>query len=202
MGRIGLAYGLNKVVHVICEGASEVAYLNELNRLFRESDKGLILRPHKAVNGSYVEIRRKYQEVWKNDRKGTVQVLVDRDVYERSPNERLLYSNHDKDHLPDFLFNYMNMEDFLVLHLSHGLVVKWNSICREKGHFQAPLCSDSYIPILNSSRVLAGGDYRKGSIPFEVSFESLSRLFENNRNPDFGFHSDFAEFLEEILNNC
>ena len=194
-----MGYRQNRIIHVVCEGHSEVAYLNELNKLFRENGGNIVLKPYRAVNGSYLEIRKKYREVWRNNRNADICILVDRDIYERSPKESCLYSHHLDDHLPDFLFNYMNMEDFLVLHLPYESVLRWHSICKSRHHFETPLQADAYMSLLNSSSVFTDGKYRKGMVPFEVSLNRLGLLFSNNRNADFEFRSDFATMLESLM---
>lgn len=184
---------------MVVEGQSEMAYLNELNRYFREEDIPWVFYPVKAVNGQYREVRKCYREVKKNHKKDRIEILVDRDIYIRDDKERVDYSSRKEDGLPPFLFSYMNWEDYLILHLSKEKVERWCKICSEMGHFTLPLTAKEYLRALEESGVWGRTRYKKGRVPFEITGKRLERAIRNDRDENIEIHSDFINILIEIL---
>ncbi len=188
-----------KIIFVVAEGQSEVAYLNELNRYLREEESKTIFYPVKAVNGQYREVRKTYREVLRKNRKSRIEILVDRDIYIRDECERQSYSARENDTLPPFRFSYMNFEDFLILHLSHAKALKWAEITREYGHDIVPMTAKEYLPLLRQTHIFGSTHYRKGEIPFPITKMRLENLIRNDRSRDIYLHSDFTNVLIEIL---
>lgn len=184
---------------MVVEGQSEMAYLYELNRYFREEEIPWVFYPIKAVNGQYREVRRCYREVKKNHRKDRIEILVDRDIYIRDEKECLDYKGREKDALPSFLFSYMNWEDYLILHLAKDKVKEWCEICRENGHFTIPLTAKEYLKELEESRIWGRIHYKKGRVPFEITRNRLANAIRNDRDGEIEIHSDFINILIEIL---
>ncbi len=71
-------------VTIICEGNSENAYLQSLNRILRCTnyswDVGPLI-PRVAHQGDYGAVIRKLKEEQQRNRKSTFHVWVDRDIY-------------------------------------------------------------------------------------------------------------------------
>ena len=188
-----------KIIIVVAEGQSEIAYLNELNRYFREEEINTVFYPVKAVNGQYREVRKAYNAVVKKNRKSRIEILVDRDIYIRDDSERKDYCRRAEDGLPPFRFSYMNFEDFLILHFSPHRAERWARLASEHGHDTIPLTAKEYLALQKYSRIWGKVHYRKGEVPFEITTERLNNLIENDRSSTIFMHSDFTDVIIEIL---
>lgn len=186
--------GMIRVIWVICEGKSEFAYLQELNRYCREEEIGLIFNgeiasggtPH-LLNTALRRIRMRLQ--------GRVRAyaMLDKDIYQR---QQAKVTDIAKG--ITCMFNVWCFEDFLVLHASRDKVRLWDKMCRETGHYNTPLTG---VTIENKLRHLVYPGYKKGFLPKSMRIDetSLQNLFTNNENPEICMHSDFAVFLKEMF---
>ena len=93
-----------------------------------------------------------------------------------------------KQGIPDFLFSYMNFEDFLILHENENTVSKWIKLSGD--HFKEPMHSDEYL----SRFKLIKPNYKKGELtqPIDKSrFEMMLNILESGK-----FYSNyFGKFL-------
>lgn len=190
---------MKNVIIIIAEGRSEKAYLEELNRFLREEEIDYVFYPVIASGGEYSEVRRVYKDTAKNNRNCRIEILVDRDIYIRDEKNIAAYRKREHDGLPRFLFSYMNFEDFLVLHLKKEKVREWNKIISERGHNIIPLTAKEYIPLIHESSIFGSKHYKKGNVPFEITWTRLFNLIRNDRNEGFFMHSDFTDLLYSIL---
>jgi len=74
-----------KIYHIICEGASEEAYLKELNHYLRESGFAVFFNVYNVCGASqYKTIKNKYREALKR-KKNTDEIFIwlDNDVFKR-----------------------------------------------------------------------------------------------------------------------
>ena len=92
-------------VVVICEGASENGYLQELNRFLREHKIPLAFAPNVIGSGVYKAAVNRYRDVRRENRHAEIVIWVDRDIYMNS--QKKLYENKP-DAIPDFLFSIDN----------------------------------------------------------------------------------------------
>ena len=188
----------NQYYLIICEGASEVAYVQELNRFLSENGCALTLGVKDAQGGSFKKIRLLCRSL--HIRMGNVFVMVDRDIYfdEASANRKQYEKEMDK--LPKFLFQYYNFEDFLLMHCSPEIVLKWRDRVKDKGHFVTPLSAREYEPIFSefiheyTDELKFMQEWQKGDMPFEITKERLMNLFANQGEAGLP-RSEFAEFL-------
>lgn len=180
-------------VVVICEGASENGYLQELNRFLREHKIPLAFAPNVIGSGVYKAAVNRYRDVRRENRHAEIVIWVDRDIYMNS--QKKLYENKP-DAIPDFLFSRMNFEDFLAMHMDRKTLMRWQAVCEEYNHFSEPLSSAMYLPLY---RVACFPHYRKGRLPFRINDETLGRLFANQKREQVRFGCDFGKFLEEKL---
>ncbi len=187
------------VIIIIVEGQSEIAYFNELNRFFREESVNAVFYPVKAVNGLYKEVKKTYRRVKREQSNSRIEILVDRDIYIRSPLESSSYLLREKDGLPYFRFSYMNHEDFLILHQTRRRAERWNSIMKDAGHDIIPLTAKEYMAEIYSSRIWGGVHYKKGEVPFRMSWERIENLISNDRESSIFLHSDITDVLLEVI---
>lgn len=190
---------VKNVIIIIVEGESEIAYLSELNRFFREEEINTVFYPVKAVNGIYREVKRTYRETRKRNRDARIEILVDRDIYIRDADEIRDYSLRESDGLPCFRFAYMNHEDFLILHQSQSHARRWNRIMKDAGHEVIPLTAKEYMAFIRSSHIWGGVHYKKGEVPFEITYKRLSNLIKNDSDREIFLHSDLTDLLVEVL---
>jgi hypothetical protein len=161
-------------VQIICEGNSEYAYIQELNRLLKRGE-GAAFTAHTAGNGHFKIIRRKYKQVKDNQRHCNLIVWVDRDLYFRNENDCETNRLAAKD--MTFYFSIMNFEDFLMLHQDSSRAKEWFEIMDSKKHWIDPLKDAEYMPEFRNFF----HDYNKGEFPFELTKENLINLFQNTK---------------------
>lgn len=187
---------IKEIYFIICEGNSEFAYIQELNRYLENNNYLFILNPIRIGNGHFKAVRKKYNDFKKaNPRNQNIIVWVDKDVYIRNDNgDKKAYEN--KWDVPNFIFNLNNFEDFLVMHMPTHILEKWQDICRKKKHFEKPLCEDEYLPLYQKS---VFPKYEKGNIPFEIKDEYIQQALLNQKNTNILFKSDFLDLLSDLI---
>jgi hypothetical protein len=67
-------YIRNQNIIIVCEGASEKAYIQELTRYLEEEDIPLHFIPRPSNGGQYSPVVKKYREVRKENR--TTKILI------------------------------------------------------------------------------------------------------------------------------
>ncbi len=50
----------NQIIIILCEGNSEYAYIQELNRFLREEEKNVVLIAKTIGSGHYADVKRKF----------------------------------------------------------------------------------------------------------------------------------------------
>lgn len=181
---------------IVCEGSSERAYLQELNKYLRESNIPLVCFAKTSDGGQCAKVMQKYREVGRANRNAKILIWVDKDRYVRNDgNDAVTYENRPKD-VPDFLFTTMNFEDFLVMHLPYDCVCKWVHACTRRNHFIVPSHSREYLP---EFQALLFPSYEKGSLPIQINTESLRNLKRHQEESSIPLQCDFAEKLFTLL---
>ena len=188
----------NKIVYVICEGDSEEAFLQELNKYLKDKEIKLTFIIFNVGTGYYNQVKAKYNEVKKRNRsQQLIAIWVDKDIYLRNDKDNLTKYNNRKG-VPSFCFTYMNYEDFLTLHNNEKLDA-WTDMCCRKNHFKTPVHSTEYMPLF-VEKIFP--NYKKGELPFEMNGETLKILFRNNRkaegNPN-AIHCEFISYLDNLF---
>ena len=190
---------MNKIILVVCEGNSERAYLQELNRFLRENEIPLHFISAVSEGGDFCKVNLCYRKCRKNNKKTTIVVWVDDDIYKR--NDRKCGDNYatKPQGIPDFMFNMENFEDFIVMHLLDDKVEAWKAICTREGHFTSPMHAINYVPLLLKHSILPG--YKKGTFSecLVIDQGSLDNLRRHNTDSTLPFSSDFAKFMIEEI---
>lgn len=187
---------------VICEGASEVAYTQELNRFLNENNQSLILSPSNAESGNLKVIKRHCRAL--KCKITAAIVMLDSDIYKRNDNNNFTLYEQNKNRLPRFCFQHFNFEDFLLMHYPPSILKKWRSRMKESGHYTNPLHENEYIEVFtqfvceHKNKLQFLSIYQKGDMPFVLTSEKLRNLFTNNRNSELP-RSDFATFLQNHI---
>ncbi len=186
-----------KIIIVICEGKSEMAYLQELNRLFREENISLAFKVVTSNGGNFSRIIAKYREERAKNRKQEIAIWIDKDIYCNDSNDS---RKLERQYHTDFLFNHMNYEDFLTLHLDEKELLRWQAICEKHNHFTKPMNSAEYCPLINHHNIFGDGiEYVKGALPFDLSLKKLEKAFANNVCKYISFSSEFLSYLQNEI---
>jgi hypothetical protein len=191
---------LNRIFIIICEGEkSEPAYIEELNKYFREQNINISLVSKRVGTGHFPVVAKTYRNEFQKNRKGKFYIWVDADLYKRNDLKSADKYNKKLKTIPDFCFNFLNFEDFLILHCSKEIVLQYQKLCENKKHFNIPLHADVYMPLIK--QIPAFNDYEKKSLPnnFEISTATLENLFRNNADKDIKFKSDFADTIKNFI---
>lgn len=188
---------------LICEGDSEFAYVQELNRLLAKCGVPIVFLPHNAGGGGFGNVRQACRKL-KTKRDGRTFVVADKDIYFRNDKGNGTAYERGKHLVPPFLFQTWNFEDFLLMHFSSELLAAWMADATRCGHGARPLPRCDYMPSFSefcakNNRVLNfSTPYEKGDMPFDLHAGHLECLFVNNETSAFP-HSDFADFLRRVL---
>ncbi|MGM0431229.1 MAG: hypothetical protein ACQEQU_00785 [Spirochaetota bacterium] len=189
-------YKQNKPILIVCEGPSERAYMQELNRYFEEEDIPLILIAKPSNGGQYSLVIKKYKETRGANKNSIIHIWVDWDIYLRNDERNMDNYTRKPSGIPDFQFSYMNFEDFLSMHLSREELNWWWVSCTSRNHFTTPSHSNDYIPAFKEC---IDEEYTKGEIPIEINCQSLANMRRHQEDPSIPFKCDFAEVLFELI---
>lgn len=173
---------------VICEGDSEYAYIQNINRILRYKNfYGALFKPVAVNTGYFNKVKNKYRAEFKNNPKSSIIVWVDFDIYKRN-DKACMDSYRKKQGIPDFLFSYMNFEDFLILHESEDTVAKWIKL--SKNHFNDPMHSAEYQS--RFKQIIP--NYRKGELTLPIDKSRFKTMLRNIETGKF-YNNDFGKFL-------
>jgi hypothetical protein len=184
-----------KIIIILCEGPSERAYIQELNRYLDEEDIPINFIPKVSGGGQFCLVIRKFKEIRKQNPKRNIKVWVDFDRYKRNDNKDMdNYRSKSKD-IPDFLFSYMNFEDFIAMHENTERLNNWIISCIRRNHFISPSHSSEYL----KEFIDFIGDYTKGEIPILINKNSLQNLKTHQEDNSIMIKCDLARDLFSLL---
>ena len=191
-----MAFPQNSFLIIVCEGESEVAYIQELNRLFREMEISATLHPVCVGTGFFSNVVAAYRNARRDNPRTDIQIWVDWDIYARNERQCMdAYSRKGRG-IPSFCFSRQNFEDFLATHLAEDDLARWLDVCRSSGHLRIPLHSEQYIPLFREALF---PQYSKGDIPFSLTQEYIERMLHKQDNNEIPLHCDFADIVRDIL---
>ena len=182
---------------VICEGLSEYAYIQELNRLLIRGRYSTPYIPALPESGNFSSITKEFKNQKKKNKNSDVLIWVDKDIYVRQKADSTKYSMK-KSYIPDFLFSVWNFEDFLVLHKERKEILFWQEKCSEFGHLSHPCSAEEHLKLF---RKYMFPDYEKGTLPFDLTRERIELLFSNLKMSDYKFSCEFLEFVQKEIQN-
>ena len=194
---------IKKPYLIICEGDSEFAYIQELNRFLNEQGLPIVFIAHNAGGGGFKNLRQVCRTL-KTRRNGRTFIMADRDIYHRDDNGNGSMYEKEKDTVPPFLFQTWNFEDFLLMHFPAEVISAWRVEAERSGHKAAPLHSSDYMPIFSAfcddNKVTLNFmfPYEKGDVPFALTKQHIDQLLVNN-SPDSFPHSAFADMLSALM---
>lgn len=177
---------------VICEGASEVNYIQLLNRILYSADGRIVFAPRNANGGSPQKILSTLKRERGQNRKMSVWVFLDEDIYSRDPNLKSILE--EKKGSATLQFSRMNFEDTVMLHESYGKLKEWIQDCKNLHHFSTPLHEEEYLPLFKKYFP----HYHKRELPFELTIARLEQAFENlKKQSDIKF--SLLSSVEQLL---
>ena len=199
---------------VVCEGESELTYLQRLQSFLEKEPLPdgtfepplLFIGPESAIpkNGCFGRLKCCYNQIRKGNKKASIQVWADFDLYCRNDNHCATSYSSKTHGIPDFLFSFHNFEDFIALHWDGDDLNQWLHFGSPNGcnHFAVPCHADGYLPEIQR----ISPSYRKGELPPDfISWASLKNLKSNlghqpSSNPhDLQGIGSFARFLIEQI---
>lgn len=183
---------MNFPILTICEGASEVNYIQLLNRVICSSDGRTVFVPRNANGGSPKKIISTLKRERNQNRKIATWIFLDEDIYSRDPS--LKSALEEKKGNATLQFSRMNFEDTVMLHEPYEKLIEWIQICKNHRHFSDPLHEDEYLSLFKEHFP----DYHKRELPFELTNSRLERAFENlKRQNDIKF--SLLSSVEQLL---
>lgn len=191
-----------KIYLIVCEGDSEFAYVQQLNRYLNEKGLGVVLIPANAHGGGFKSIRQFCREK-KTQANGRTFVFVDRDIYFRDDDQNGTMYESEKHLLPPFQFQTWNFEDFLLLHFSPALIEQWRDVSASNGHANMPKRGKEFLPIFeafchdHNDELKFLLPYEKGDMPFSLTDQHFANLRFNNSGSYP--HSEFAKIIDIFL---
>lgn len=190
-------FNTKKVYIVLCEGSSEYAYIQILNRILDEHNISIVLKAVILGNGHFKTVKKKVEAYNYKERK-KLKIWIDEDIYKRNEQQNYTKYLKYKSKMPDFLFTQYNFEDFLIMHLDDKIITEWQEKLIKRNHFNVPLISDEYIDLLKKNMTIFK-DYQKGVIPDEIqiTFESIKHSYEIHINSNIKFKSNFLDFIHK-----
>ncbi len=185
----------HKTYIILCEGSSEYAYIQILNRILNEHNISIVLNPVLLRNGHFATVKNKVEEYTHKDRKN-LKVWVDKDIYTRNEQNNQMKYLRKKQSIPDFLFTTYNFEDFFIMHLDDNIIIQWEQKLIKRNHFNMPLISDEYIALLKNSITLFK-KYQKGVIPCDITLDNIKQAYKTHQATNIKFKSDLLDFIHE-----
>lgn len=179
---------------IVCEGKSECAYIQELNRYLREEGVEHHLHPEDAGGGKPDRVKAACKRVRLRERGVELRIWLDKDIYFRDSTLQL------PEHIERLChFTYWNFEDFLALHCEQDDIAKWIVACVGANHLEQPLHSDE-VETLVRQHIFPS--YQKGTLPeklFPLTTQSLNNLFNNHANKKHLLRAEFTDFIKSLL---
>lgn len=187
----------HKTYIILCEGNSEYAYIQILNRILLENNINISFAAKEIGTGHFSDVEKAYKKQCKENKKLEKVIWVDKDIYKRNDKDNdTKYAS--KKNVPDFLFTTYNFEDFLVMHLDDDIINSWEQILNTNGHFNQPLVATVYEQLIKDS-ITIFTDYKKGVIPFEITLDNIRHAYKIHQNQNIKFKSDFLYFIHEYV---
>ena len=179
---------------VICEGASEVNYIQHLNRILCSAEGRSVFVPRDANGGAPKKILSLLRREQKHNRGMTKWIFLDEDIYCRDPNLKLALQQKQGNAL--IHFNRMNFEDVVMLHEPYPRLMEWVQLCRQLRHFTSPLSEEEYL--LHFKKFFP--NYHKRELPFELTNTRLEQAFFNLKNQK-DIQSSLLSSIEMLLDS-
>ena len=195
---------------VICEGRSELRYLQRLRNFLDQQRRGLlpfVLIPRVAGSGFFDVLCKALKAAQKDITSHYYRfgIWTDYDIYRRDENKCMtLYRERraQPSAFPTIRFSYHNFEDFLMLHCPEDHVQQWRGVLAQTLHVTNPLNRKEHLARFQA----VFPNYRKGSLPPDfISWGSLRQLKANLAHriitppSDDADCGDFAAFLIDAL---
>ena len=189
MSKIKLNDNYTGPIIVICEGDSEKAYIQNINRIlhYKNSYGGALFKPIPVNTGYFDKVKIKYRTEKKNNQNSTIVIWLDYDIYKRNSKKCMDFYMNRKG-IPDFLFSHMNFEDFLILHENEETISKWKKLSGD--HFEEPMQSSEYQ---NKFKQIMP-NYKKGELTPPIDKNRFETMLRNLESGKF-YKNDFGKFL-------
>lgn len=183
-----------KTYVILCEGSSEFAYIQILNRILNDNNINISFIAKEIGTGHFSDVENTYRKQCKENKKLEKLIWVDEDIYKRNDKDNGTQYSNKNANIPKFLFTKYNFEDFLVMHLDNNTINYWEQILNTKGHFSIPLKSKDYIPLIKE-KIDIFNNYEKGVLPFDITLDNIKQAYKTHQATNIKFKSDFLDFI-------
>ena len=199
-----------EVLHIVCEGSSEVNYIVRLRGYLNEVCEGwaqeTLLIPVNAGSGNYGVVESCIRREKRRQRSGTYMTWVDYDLYAKNVKSCMKQYQERKKDIKAFYFSFHNFEDFLAMHFDAARYAQYMKSVMASGHCDCPLCGASHEKLFAPIYMdYTGETYRKGMLSEGfIGKNGLSNLVHNMEHrgipPVISADSnDFAQWLVDFL---
>ncbi|MFR9534940.1 MAG: RloB domain-containing protein [Rikenellaceae bacterium] len=197
-----------KQIYILCEGASEIAYIQKFSQFLRDYESDYVILPKDAGGGTVRHVKDALKKLFKENKNlnGEIWIWLDHDLYVRGDEsldelEKLCADKKRKQ--AQLVFNTHNFEDFLTLHFSPEIAEAWCQVMAKCGHFTSPLHAVDYAPLFKSflKEHTNLPEYKKGKNQCIQQMdwqESLAFLKSNTASETLKQRSDMSEKILKI----
>lgn len=209
-------------IKILCEGKTEVNFINTVKKFLREEDleNEILLIPKLLGENKIKKVKKSkiidpllskvVEEITNlNGEFSFLYIWLDFDIFKRKNKsdkhwKKIVSSNIaiprklklPENEKPKLLLNYMNGEDFVVLMYSKLEISKWEKFCRARKHFDIPMTNNNYMSYFKKN-IIKG--YCKGDIPKIERINQVRKLIKNINDTSIPFASDIVEVLMKIV---
>ncbi len=99
---------MNRIIIIVCEGPSERAYIQELNRFLKEEEIPVKFIGKSSGGGQYSIVVNEYKKVKKDNPRDEILIWVDKDRYLRNDANDMDNYLKKPSNIPNFLFNLIH----------------------------------------------------------------------------------------------
>lgn len=196
--------------HIVCEGESEVFYMEKLVQFFKNNgihpEKEIKPYRPRVTNNNFTltdpmhlldQAKKIKSDKIRFQHPDKMYILLDDDVFATGQYDKNVFRRacNTEGIIP--LFQQNNFEDFVVCHFDDNTVTKWKAIVNS---YDAPLTGEQ----VKREIVSIIPKYRKGSLPSDIqhivfSFDALNRAISHSNDNGIPFKSDLVTLLREFL---
>ncbi len=196
--------------HIVCEGASEVFYIEKIVQFLNNNgihpEKTFKPYPPIITNNNNtltdpMHLLEQAKKIKKDKNRfqhpDEMYILLDKDIFSNGEYDENIFRRECNSESITPLFQQNNFEDFLVCHLNKEDVATWQAIVEEN---KVPMTGEQ----VKEKIVSIIPKYKKGSIPEDIqhvvfSFEALNKAISRSADSTIPFKSGLVDLLRKFL---
>lgn len=103
-----------KTYIILCEGSSEVAYIQILNRILNDNNINISFAVKEIGTGNFSDVEKAYKKQCKENKKLEKVIWVDKDIYKRNDRNNNTKYAKKKNNIQTFYLLYIILKIFLL----------------------------------------------------------------------------------------